>query len=57
MHAYVSLVCVRLQILLMAMTDMNVAKLTSADLPLFNGIIQDLFPAVETPAIDYGKVS
>lgn len=39
------------------MTDMNVAKLTSADLPLFNGIIQDLFPAVETPAIDYGKVS
>lgn len=44
------------QILLMAMKDMNIAKLTSADLPLFNGIIQDLFPAVETPVIDYGKV-
>lgn len=35
---------------------MNIAKLTSIDLPLFNGIIQDLFPAVETPTIDYGKV-
>lgn len=44
------------QILLMAMKDMNIAKLTSADLPLFNGITQDLFPAVETPIIDYGKV-
>lgn len=41
----------------MAMKDMNIAKLTSADLPLFSGIIQDLFPAVETPVIDYGKVS
>lgn len=40
----------------MAMKDMNIAKLTSTDLPLFNGIIQDLFPAVETPVIDYGKV-
>ena len=45
------------QILLMAMKDMNIAKLTSTDLPLFNGFIQDLFPAVETPIIDYGMVS
>lgn len=45
------------QVLLMAMKDMNIAKLTSADLPLFNGITQDLFPAVETPVIDYGMVS
>lgn len=36
---------------------MNIAKLASTDLPLFNGIIQDLFPAVDTPVIDYGKVS
>uniref|UniRef100_A0A3Q2Z2I6 Dynein heavy chain hydrolytic ATP-binding dynein motor region domain-containing protein n=1 Tax=Hippocampus comes TaxID=109280 RepID=A0A3Q2Z2I6_HIPCM len=43
-------------VLLMAMKDMNIAKLTSADLPLFTGIIQDLFPDVETPVIDYGKV-
>lgn len=40
----------------MAMKDMNIAKLTSTDLPLFNGIIQDLFPAVKTPEIDYSKV-
>ncbi len=40
----------------MAMKDMNIAKLTSTDLPLFNGITQDLFPAVETPSLDYGKV-
>ncbi|XP_072544049.1 dynein axonemal heavy chain 2 [Salminus brasiliensis] len=44
------------EILLMSMKDMNIAKLTSTDLPLFNGIIQDLFPAVETPTIDYGKL-
>ncbi|KAM9335593.1 LOW QUALITY PROTEIN: dynein axonemal heavy chain 2 [Symphorus nematophorus] len=44
------------EILLMAMKDMNIAKLTSTDLPLFNGITQDLFPAVETPAIDYGQL-
>lgn len=41
----------------MAMKDMNIAKLSSADLPLFSGIIQDLFPAVETPVIDNQKVS
>lgn len=40
----------------MSMKDMNIAKLASVDLPLFNGIIQDLFPAVETPTIDYRKV-
>ncbi|XP_040887758.1 dynein heavy chain 2, axonemal [Toxotes jaculatrix] len=44
------------EILLMAMKDMNIAKLSSTDLPLFNGITQDLFPAVETPVIDYGKL-
>ncbi|KAM7366101.1 hypothetical protein PAMP_015569 [Pampus punctatissimus] len=44
------------EILLMAMKDMNIAKMTSTDLPLFNGITQDLFPAVETPVIEYGKL-
>lgn len=37
------------------MKDMNVAKLTAVDLPLFNGIVSDLFPGVETPTIDYSK--
>ncbi|KTG40919.1 hypothetical protein cypCar_00000645, partial [Cyprinus carpio] len=41
------------EILLMSMKNMNIAKLTSIDLPLFNGIIQDLSPAMETPTIDY----
>ncbi|KAF1380471.1 hypothetical protein PFLUV_G00164080 [Perca fluviatilis] len=44
------------EVLLMAMKDMNIAKLASTDVPLFNGITQDLFPAVETPIIDYGKL-
>ncbi|KAM6908918.1 dynein axonemal heavy chain 2 [Xenentodon cancila] len=44
------------EILLIALKDMNIAKLTSADLPLFNDIIQDLFPAVETPTVDCGKL-
>ena len=38
------------------MKDMNVAKLTYQDLPLFNGIVPDLFPGVETTTTDYGKV-
>uniref|UniRef100_H2ZI85 AAA+ ATPase domain-containing protein n=1 Tax=Ciona savignyi TaxID=51511 RepID=H2ZI85_CIOSA len=32
------------EILLLAMKDMNNAKLTAVDLPLFNGIVGDLFP-------------
>ena len=46
-----------LQILLLSMKDMNVAKLTAVDLPLFNGIMSDLFPGVESPTVDYTKVS
>ncbi|XP_042320298.1 dynein axonemal heavy chain 2-like [Sceloporus undulatus] len=44
------------EVLLMAMKDMNIAKLTSSDVPLFNAIIQDLFPGIECPVIDYGKI-
>ncbi|KAH1164654.1 hypothetical protein KIL84_020649 [Mauremys mutica] len=44
------------EILLMAMKDMNIAKLASVDVPLFNGIVQDLFPGIESPVIDYGKL-
>ncbi|XP_043933259.1 dynein axonemal heavy chain 2 [Protopterus annectens] len=44
------------EVLLMSMKDMNIAKLTSIDLPLFTAIVQDLFPGTETPVIDYGKL-
>ena len=44
------------EVLLLAMKDMNVAKLTADDLPLFNGITSDLFPGVEVPLLDYGAV-
>ena len=43
------------QVVILAMKDMNVAKMTEADLPLFNGIVSDLFPDIETPIIDYSK--
>ena len=45
------------EVLLLAMKDMNIAKLTADDLPLFNGIVSDLFPGVETPLLDYSLVS
>ena len=45
------------ELLLLSMKDMNIAKLTSVDLPLFNGIMSDLFPGIDTPVIDYQKVS
>lgn len=37
----------------LAMKDMNIAKLTSDDFPLFNGIMSDIFPGVAVPVIDY----
>ncbi|KAM4844901.1 dynein axonemal heavy chain 2 isoform 2-T2 [Thomomys bottae] len=44
------------EVLLLSMRDMNIAKLTSVDVPLFNAIVQDLFPNIELPVIDYGKL-
>ena len=43
------------QVVILAMKDMNVAKMTEPDLPLFNGIVSDLFPDIDTPNIDYSK--
>lgn len=43
------------EVLLIAMKDMNVAKMTGTDLPLLQGMMSDLFPGVETHEEDYGK--
>ncbi|CAF0814718.1 unnamed protein product [Didymodactylos carnosus] len=43
------------QVVILAMKDMNVPKMTGPDLPLFNGIVSDLFPDIDTPQIDYTK--
>ncbi|KAL9923028.1 dynein heavy chain 2, axonemal kl-2 [Glossina fuscipes fuscipes] len=41
------------EVVYLAMRDMNVARLTANDLPLFNGIMSDIFPGVGVPSIDY----
>lgn len=43
-------------VLIRAMRDSNVRKFLENDLPLFMRIIQDLFPDVEIPSIDYGNL-
>ncbi|KAM9820319.1 LOW QUALITY PROTEIN: dynein axonemal heavy chain 2 [Neosynchiropus ocellatus] len=44
------------EILLMAVKDMHLAKLTSADLPVFAGLLQDLFPSVDAPAAHHKEL-
>ncbi|KAG6451929.1 hypothetical protein O3G_MSEX007393 [Manduca sexta] len=41
------------EIVILAMRDMNVARLTAKDVPLFDGIMQDIFPDVTVPTLDY----
>ena len=43
-------------VLIRAMRDANVPKFLKDDLPLFAGIIQDLFPGIEITENDYGKL-
>ena len=43
-------------VLIRAMRDSNVPKFLSDDLPLFNAIVQDLFPNVVIPEHDYGNL-
>lgn len=45
------------QVIILAMKDMNIAKLTSDDLPLFIAITYDLFPGVNVPTVDYEEMN
>lgn len=43
-------------IVLRALCDCNLPKFLADDVPLFNGIISDLFPGVAQPNINYGEL-
>lgn len=43
-------------LLIRAMRDSNVPKFLEQDIPLFGGIVQDLFPGITVPFVDYGNL-
>jgi dynein heavy chain len=45
------------KILIKALKDTNIPKFLDADLPIFNGILHDIFPGVESQASNYALYS
>jgi dynein heavy chain len=43
-------------VLIRAMRDANIPKFLKDDIPLFNAIVQDLFPTITIAENDYGKL-